>query len=71
MLKAIRDFRRERQGKLATDVPAAAVLDYLSVNLQRRVRGRLFPHATMQLQQTRILPARGLKDREIARRVEP
>jgi hypothetical protein len=71
MLKAIRDFRRERQGELATDVPAAAVLDYLSVNLRRRVRGRLFPHAALQLQQTRILPARGLKDGKIARRVEP
>jgi hypothetical protein len=71
MLKAVGDLRGERQGKLATGVPAAAVFNYLSVDPRRRVRRRLLPNAPLQFQQTRVLPARGFEDGKEARRIEP
>ncbi len=70
VLKAVCHFRRESQSQLPTDVPAAAVLDYLGVDPERGIRRRLFPNATRQLQQTRILPARGLKKGKRARGIE-
>ena len=71
VLKTVGDLRRERQGKLATDVPAATVFDHLRVGLQRRVRRRLFPNAPGQFQQARVLPARGLENGKKARQIEP